>query len=160
MTIFQFDECSSARGLLRTCKRRELAQVKRYPTKHKGLPDPNMLAIYTRKDGVIVTFDSRMADENAKHIPCGHPGIIMVGHSPDVPDTVTEKSATRIIDKFKNTFPDWHEISWSNCIVNMTNAYVKVGYISDHQVIYQIHKNFDDEDWQSEVRNCLVISRP
>ena len=156
MTKFHPDECSSARGLIRSCKKGGLAQVRRYPTKHKSLLDPEMLYIYTKKDGVIVTFDLGMADENAEHIPVEHPGLIMIGHSPEISYTITEKSATKITSNFKDKFPEWHQIPWKNCIVKMTDATVEVGYILEGTITYLLHRSFEENEWQNDFRDCLA----
>ena len=156
MNIFQFDECSDGKSLIRSCKTEALSQVRRYPTKHKNLPDPEMLAIYMKKDGTLVTFDRRIVEENLDAIPGEHPGLIMVGHSPAIPYTMTEESASKILRALKDGFADWHTISWKNSIVTITDASIEVSRRTGAGVQSMLYASFENDNWQHLLKDCLL----
>ena len=155
MTVFQFDECSTSKSYLKSCKKSGLAAVRRYPTKHKGLPDPAMLEIYMAQEGVLVTYDHEIWVENEKHIPLTNPGIIIVSHSPAISYTLTQRSAANILDNFKGQFGEWHSVPWSNSLVTITDASVEVMRKSALGFETQLYRSLDQPGWQWELAERL-----
>lgn len=148
MTTFQFDENNSCTSFIRRCKKGGLASAKRFQRKHKntGLKDPQMLAIYLALGGVLVTFDNHMIDDHEDDIPEQSPGIIIIEHSPAIPYTFTQKSAEKIIAKFKEKVPDWHQVPWENSIVRLSDATICIGRKQRGSVIYDYLETVEGAD--------------
>jgi hypothetical protein len=156
MTTFQFDECSDSPTVINACNQQGLARAKRFSKKHKGLKDPEMLAIYMGMDGVLLTQDCAMIEDHEECVPCLHPGIVMVGHSEKNPQTVTERSIRKIIGSFKESFHDWHTVSWSNSIVKITESTVEAGFMTPKGAVFDLSVSFGDGSWQDGLRACLA----
>ena len=118
-----------------------------------------MLAIYMQGAGVLVTFDSNMVEDHGAHIPNVNPGIILVGHSPAIPYTVTATSASKIMTAFKGHLPDWHELSWQNSVAKITDATIEVGHMAAQQFHIDLSADFaNTPGWQESLRACLLIN--
>jgi hypothetical protein len=157
-TVFQFDECSDCRSFIKKCNDEGLAVARRFRRKHrhKGLKDPEMLAVYLGLGGVIITYDNNMIDEHPTHIPERSPGIIIIEHSSAVPYTFTQASAEKIIGKFKSILPDWHQVPWANSIVRITERSVSIGRKLETGVIYECVANLTDDNCHEQIRTHLV----
>jgi len=155
MCVFQFDENSSARSLIRDCRNAGVVEVRKYPSGDKGLPDEDMLDKYVQRDGVIVTFDAGLVQDHLDHVPDDHPGVIIVRHSPAISYPMTAASAKNILDHFKAEFSDWHRVSWKNSVVTMTEASIEVGHVASDHVVNDLSKSYNESEWQAELRDCL-----
>jgi hypothetical protein len=124
--------------------------------RNKGLKDPEMLSFYLSLGGVLVTYDNDMIDEHLDAIPEKGPGIIVIEHSPAVPYTLTQKSAEKIVKKFKETLPDWHAIPWTNSIVRITERSVTVCKKTQATVEYNCEVELSDAVCPHQVRQCLT----
>lgn len=155
MTIFQFDECSSCRQTIKACNKSGVAIARRYPAEHKNLLDPEVLRIYMAKSTVFFTQDGKIVDDHKEHVPCENPGIIMVGHSPGWPYTITASSIRQILQNFKKCFPIWDKAQWRNSIVRITDRTVEIGYMSPAGRVVGFSAEFDNDGWQSQFAQHL-----
>lgn len=155
MTIFQFDECSSCKATIKACNKSGLAIARKYPNKHKNLLDPDVLRIYMAEKSVFLTQDGKIVDEHKEHIPCENPGIIIVGHSPRLPRTVTATSISRILQNFKRQLPNWSSARWNNSIVKITDHTIEVRYMSPSGPVVALSAEFENDEWQSRFEQQL-----
>jgi hypothetical protein len=156
VTTFQFDECISSKALIRDCRRSGLCTPRRYPKGNMGLKDPEMLAKYMPGDAPLFTQDLALLSDHATHIPPRNSGIIMIGHSPATPRTVTEVSIRRILKQFKQRFGEWHSISWRNSIVVITEATVSAGHMSASGPSVNFIGRIDDNTWKDRLKEVLA----
>lgn len=157
-TVFQFDECSDCKSFIKRCNKEGLAVAKRFGKKHrrKGLKDPEMLAIYLALGGVIVTFDNNIIDEHVEDIPEHNPGFIIIEHSSEVPYTLTQASAEKIVARFKSTVPDWHQVSWANSIVRITEKSVFIFRKIGTDVTRNCYVELVETTCESQIRDHLM----
>ena len=158
MTTFQFDENNSCTSFIKRCKKGGLANAKRFQRGHKNtkLKDPEMLKIYLALGGVLITFDNHMIDDHENDIPKTSPGIVIIEHSPRMLHPITQKSAEKIIGRFKDKLPDWHKVPFENSIVRISDASIIVGRKLDVGVVYDCHATLDDDNCDQKVRERLV----
>jgi hypothetical protein len=155
VNIFQFDECSSCKATIKACNKGGLAIARRYPKEHKNLSDPEVLRIYMAKGTVFFTQDGKIVDNHKEHVPYENPGIIMIGHSPRSPRTITASSIRVILQDFKKRFPGWDKARWRNSIVRITDHTVEVGYMSPAGRVVGFSAEFDTDGWQSQFAEQL-----
>lgn len=156
MTNFQLDECSSSKALRADCNKQGLCSVRGYKKEHRGIPDVEMLRIYTAKDAVLLTFDKSMLVDHERDIPSKNPGIIVIAHSASNPRTITEKSAREIINNFKARFDRWHVVFWDNSIVTLTDETLQVGQKSENGIRFVLKIKLAESGWQAELENILL----
>jgi hypothetical protein len=158
MNCFQFDECSSSSELIRECKKEGLCSPRKYPNKHRSLKDPEMLDIYMKRNGVLITFDLSIVEDNDGFIPLENPGIILIGQSANSMRTMTITSARKIMKSFKRLFPEWCKLSWRNSIVAITDATISAGCVtnSGFYVEFSTELNDTDEGWKESLRDFLT----
>jgi hypothetical protein len=161
MTTFQFDECSTYLEYISKCNKAPVGatEAKRHERKHRGLPDPDVLAIHMKGNSVFITFDGRMVDEHGTHIPTLNPGIIIIGHSPAYSFTMTHVFACKILEDFKVNFPEWHTISWRNSIVKMTEVSIEIGYNTTSGFVSQFYEFFKESGWQDSLKSFLTQNK-
>jgi hypothetical protein len=94
----------------------------------KELKDPEMLN-QLPKGNPLITTDFALLDEHLNSIPEYHQGIILIANSESVPQTLTIKKVQAILRKFKTKFSQWHQASWQNSIVCITQDSVNVLHI-------------------------------
>jgi hypothetical protein len=157
-TVFQFDECSDCRSFIKKCNQQGLAVARRFKKKHRhtSLKDPEMLAIYLALGGVLITYDNNMIDEHEDAVPEQSPGIIIIEHSSEVPYTLTQSSAEKIIGRFKTVLPDWNQVPWANSIVRITERSISIGRKRKAGVTYECVANLSDDNCHEQIRIHLV----
>jgi DNA-directed RNA polymerase specialized sigma54-like protein len=110
----------------------------------KGLKDPEMLNQLLPKGNPLITTDFALLDEHLNSIPEHHPGLILIANSETVPQTLTIKKVQAILRKFKTKFSQWHQVSWQNSILcitqdSVTILHVEAGYLKeDGYLTYQL----------------------
>jgi hypothetical protein len=109
----------------------------------RGLKDPEMLNQLLPKGNPLITTDFALLDEHLDSIPEYHPGIILIANSESMPQTLTIKKVQAILKKFKTKFSQWHQVSWQNSIVcitqdSVTILHIEAGHLKeDDYFIYQ-----------------------
>jgi hypothetical protein len=155
---FQLDECISAGKLLSHCRRQNACVPFPFPKilKGKSVKDPEVLGKYMPLDRVLVTVDLSIVEKHGGHIPEANPGLIMLGPSPDSPYTTTVRLTMKMLAKLKAAFPDWHNVSWRNSIVRLTESSIEVGHMTTSGYVYDLNANLDDPNgWQDTLAELL-----
>ena len=157
MIPFQLDECASSRKLLSSCKKQKLCVPFAYPRRFKGkaIKDPQVLARVMANGRALVTTDLAIVDRHCECIPINNPGLIMLGPSPGSPHTTTEKLMMKMLSNFKTYFPDWHDVSWRNSIVRITESTVELGHVATSGYVYDYHSDLDKPGWVEEMKVFL-----
>lgn len=160
MTAFQFDECCSWPSYIKGCNKEGLSRAHKFSKTLKaklgGTKDPEMLAFYMKKDTVLITTDKALPNEHPEHIPAVNPGIIVFEHSEKLLNTVTIKSITGIAKAFKELFPQWHTVKWSNSIVRISDDCIQGGRKTDAGgVVVEFYRKLTDNGWQADLHAYL-----
>jgi len=155
MTVFQLDECCSAKKHRTACNKEGLSKVNKFPSGHRSLKDPQMLEIYMKKTSVFVTTDSRLKDQHTDCIPNEHPGILIVAQSNTNFGTLTVDRAFNIIAGFKKSFPDWYNVVWRNSIVKITDECIEAGRKVGDEIKIEFFRELRLVGWQDEFKLYL-----
>jgi len=155
MTICQLDECSNSSKITKECNNSGKAQVYRFPKLLKGKSDNEILKILLTKENPLITFDKEIVHENRPATPETNPGLIILKNAPSIPDTMNDKNALRILNKFKGHFPRWNEISWRNSIITITQEYIVIEHISEGKIIKDKYIKYDDPSFNSCLEEIL-----
>jgi hypothetical protein len=142
---------------MRRCKKTGLAETSRFERRHrnKKMQDPEVMAYYFGLNRVLLTFDKALIDEHENDIPGLNPGIIVVQHSPALLRTLTQKSAEKIIAKFKEIIPDWYEVPWSNSIVRISDIAVEICRKEESGVVTLVYTELTETDCAEQIRKHL-----
>lgn len=159
MTSFQLDQNVNKKSLARDCERQGLANVARFPSEWKNRPggfkDPDLLPIVMKGNRTFVTNDRKIAQENASAIPDEHPGIIIVGFCKGTVKPIGRGSIEGILASFKIKYPDWHVVSWSNTIAEITQQSVEVWHIENGILRSDEYLPFDRPFWTTALSDWL-----
>ncbi|HYV34164.1 MAG TPA: hypothetical protein VE988_00585, partial [Gemmataceae bacterium] len=135
MTVFQFDQCLDDKKIIRKCKEEGLAEVFRLPRNLRDAEDPVVLSTLLTRPNPLVTVDRGIAVDHAAAIPDAHPGLVIVSHDPDSPRTMTTGQASRILAAFKQRYPDWHQTSLANSVIEITPGSVEIWHVLSGQLL-------------------------
>src|SRR5580765_1126504 len=120
MNVFQFDQCIDDKKIIRKCEDEGLAKVLRLPRHLRNAEDPVVLTTLLARSNPLITLDRGMATDHAGSFPESHPGLVIVSHDPAAPRTMTTGEASRILASFKKRYPDWHQLSLANSVLEIT----------------------------------------
>lgn len=146
MTSFQLDQCLDSKRFVRDCAAEGLCRVLRLPADLRDAKDPDLLQGLMAADNPLLTFDRALPHDHTPSIPRAHPGILIVSNYPE-PQTMTVKIAQRILSRFKSSFVKWHEVDWSNSVVEVTTIGVEVWHVAGSQLVRDEHLAYDSPDW-------------
>jgi hypothetical protein len=155
MTTFQLDECLNSKKLALGCAQEGLCKVFRFPSEMKGLKDPEMLNSLLPKGNPLITTDFALLNEHLNAIPDSHPGIILIANSKSVPETLTIKKVQAILKKFKTQFSQWHQVSWQNSIVCITQDSINVLHIEGGHIKDDGYFTYQSLDWDKKLEDTL-----
>jgi len=155
MTIFQLDECLNSKKLVLGCAKEELCKVFRFPSNMRGLKDPEMLNQLLPKGNPLITTDFALLDEHLDSIPEYHPGIILIANSESMPQTLTIKKVQAILKKFKTKFSQWHQVSWQNSIVCITQDSVTILHIEAGHLKEDDYFIYQSLNWDQTLEDAL-----
>ena len=103
----------------------------------------------------LITFDRALPHDHTASIPQRHPGILIVSNYPE-PQTMTVKIAQRVLSRFKNSFPKWHEVEWSNSVAELTTIGVEVWHVVGSQLARDEYLAFDTPDWVDKLIHVVL----
>lgn len=121
MIGYQMDECLNSKRLVQACLEEGLVNVRRCPRRLKQHDDPEVLRNVLPSEWSLVTTDRAIHVEHGRFFPSEHSGILIVATS-DSSRTLTIKNVVSILQRFKAAFPDWHEVSLRNSVVEITES--------------------------------------
>ena len=147
MIRFQMDECLNSRRLCRECNEAGKSEVKRFPTAQKGAQDPQVLAQFATRI-TLVTSDMAILEEHHSAIPVINKGLVVLGNSPEILRTATERDYRSIITRFKSSCPTWNSCDFSNSLVVITEKYAQVFHVDLSRVLIRDgFFDFSDPSW-------------
>lgn len=156
MITFQFDQCFNDKKVIKACTDEGLAIVHRLPRELLGKPDPELLAVLMKSPNPVVTLDRALPTEHTAHIPPKNPGIVVVNYSRDVPRTITTREAAKILRKFKERVPAWHQISVQNSIIEITEKSVEIWHIEETELVTDGYLEINVETgWTEQLTQTL-----
>jgi hypothetical protein len=157
MITFQFDQCLNSKRFARDCQAEHLCETLRLPAALADAKDPDLLRTLMARENPLVTFDRALPRDHAPCIPERNPGIIVLTNFP-APQTMTIRIAQHILKRFKLAFPQWHEVSWMNSIVEITTINVEVWHVDQAKLIRNAYLGFDSADWQTQLQDLLRLN--
>lgn len=154
MTSFQLDQCLDSRRFVRDCAAEGLCGVLRLPADLRGVEDPELLESLMTRENPLLTFDRALPHDHTGSIPRRYPGILIVSNYPE-PQTMTVKIAQRILSRFKRSLFNWHEVDWSNSVVEITTIGTEIWHVHQSQLIRDEYFAFDSPDWTKKLLDIL-----
>ena len=154
MITFQLDQWLNSKRFARDCAAEALCQTLRLPPTLVDVKDPDLLRTLMAGVNPLVTFDRALPREHTSSIPRHHPGIIALSNFP-APQTMTIRIAQQVLKRFKTAFPDWHEVSWTNSVAEITTISVELWHVDQAQLVRDAYLAFDSVDWQTKLRELL-----
>jgi hypothetical protein len=164
MPVFQLDECLNDPEFARECRESAKAQnilgvrVKRFPRSLKGQLDPVVLNELLQRDGTLLTKDRGIARRHADHVPCTHPGIVIIANAPGHAGTMTVELVKKILGTFKAKLKLWHELPLQNSIVEINQTGIEVSRKSDTGIVPSKYVQFDQSDWERNLLDALTAN--
>jgi hypothetical protein len=160
MTTFQLDQNVNRRSFAENCQKEGRAGVWRFPSawskKADGFKDPELLPIVMSGDKPLITNDRNIARLHVDSIPGNNPGILIVGFCKGTIRPIGSGDIEKLIAIFKNNFPDWDTVSWSNSVVEITQQGVEVWHVDNGTLPRDLYVEFDDSNWQQLLKDALV----
>jgi hypothetical protein len=120
--------------------------------------DSVVLGDLLAKPNPLVTLDLGMARDHSASIPEPHPGVVAIGNERGNPRTMTSAAARRILDRFKNHFPDWHRTTFNNSIVEVSPAGVEIWHVDKGRLVHDEYIPFDDSDWMTRFEQLIQLN--
>lgn len=157
MKSFQLDQCFGSKRFVRQCDSEGLCQVLRLPAELRDAEDPQLLAFLGTSHHPLLTFDRTLAHDHTSAIPHCHPGILIVSNYPE-PQTMTIRIAQRILGHFKLSFDRWHDIHWSNSIVELSTIGIEVWHVAGAELIRDAYLSFDSSDWMDKLAQAIELN--
>ncbi len=157
MTTFQLDESFDMKKFAERCSTEGHCKMERFPPSLKGKRDFEWFPILLVNEAPILTTDFRIAinSDNRRAIPSRNSGIIVI--KPKIPiNGFGSKRAIPIIDKFKQAFPEWSTLNWSDAYVEITDVDVYVRSFVDQ---YQIGEIISYENENFTVRLTKAVAK-
>jgi hypothetical protein len=156
MTSFQLDQCLDSKRFVRDCAAEGQCRLLRLPADLRNAEDPELLELLLAAENPLLTFDRALPHDHTGSIPRTHPGILIVSNYPE-PQTMTVKIAQRILARFKKTFVKWHEVDWSNSIMEVTTIAVGVWHVDESHLIRDCYLSYDSPNWADQL--FAIVSR-
>lgn len=116
---FQLDQNINDKRLAELCNAEVPGRVLRFPVRLQDEPDEIVLPDLLGGDATFVTTDHRIVDENPSSVPSNNPGLVVI-HLKVASRTMTAQLATDMIARFKEAFPTWAEVDWSQLYLEIT----------------------------------------
>jgi hypothetical protein len=156
MIAYQMDQCANWRSLADACYAQGQSEVHRLPKRLADAEDPDVLSAAMSSGRTLLTVDRTIHYDHLAYIPNEHPGILILASS--LPQrTMTEKIGTRILARFKASFPDWDCVSLRNFVVELSDVGLRIWSVRDGSLSAEGYVPFDETDWQDNVRALLPI---
>lgn len=150
MTSFQLDQCLDSKRFVRDCAAEGLCRVLRLPPDLRGAEDPGLLASLMGADNPLLTFDRALPHDHTGSIPDAHPGTLKVSNYPE-PQTMTVKTAQRVLSRFGDSFVKWYEVDWSNSVVELATIGVEVWHVHQSQLVGDGYLAYESPDWNEKL---------
>jgi hypothetical protein len=131
--------------------------MERFPPSLRGKKDFEWFPILLANDAPILTTDFRIAlqPDNRQAIPARNSGIIVI--RPKIPESgFGSKRAIPLIDKFKQAFPEWSNLDWSDAYVEITDVDVYVRSFTDQHQISGETVSYDNENFTVRLIEAVV----
>lgn len=162
MIAYQFDQCFNDPLIINGCNTQGLARALPLPREWHDRKDPELLALALPAGNPVITTDWAMPEDNARHIPDYHPGIIAVRYSiyatPRVNQTMSTRGGARILMGFKRVFPNWNQTNVSNCILYISEADIEVAVMRAGRLSHIDFAFFTEAgDWQSRIAQAITM---
>ena len=154
MITYQVDQNTNSKRLVESCKKQGLVDVRRFPQRLSDKDDPDVLAEAFSSDRTLLTMDREIHFGNAVHFPTQHSGILIVANASS-PRTITIADMVRTLAQLKSSFPDWHQSSLRNSVVELTERSVEVWRVDNGAVLKTAFISFEQPDWQHELAKVL-----
>lgn len=127
----------------------------RLPAHLRDAEDPELLQSLMAAANPLLTFDRALPHDHTVSIPSTHPGILIVSNYPE-PQTMTVKIAQRIMRRFKNSFVRWHDVDWSNSVVEITTIGVETWHLHGLQLVRDEYLTYDSLDWAEKLFEIIL----
>lgn len=128
MKTIQFDECVNSKELEAACRAEGKCIPHRFPKRFKGrgLGDPQVLELFFAQGKIVLTNDENILSDHLQDIPESHPGLVIVTHSDNCRDELTDTANRAILSNFKAMILRWDEVVCRNSIIVITESSIEV----------------------------------
>ena len=154
MITYQVDENTDSKKFVESCRKEGLVNVRRFPKALKGAKDPVVLQQVLLSGRTLLTNDREIHFSHLSHIPDNHCGILIIARVAS-PTTIRLTDVMRTLSVFKSQFPQWHDTSLRNSVVEITETFVQVWRIRGGCVTSSCTIQFSQNDWQPTLTKVL-----
>lgn len=105
----------------------------------------------------LLTTDGALIYEHFDAMPMLHPGIVIISNAETVLKTLTIKQVQIILRKFKSRFPQWHELSCRNSIIQITQDSISIFHAEDDKLIHDGTCYYEVSAWNAGMKELLGI---
>lgn len=155
MNVFQLDENISSKRFARHCEERHNCQINVFPPERRGQKDsmwiPDLLE-FGRP--TILTLDRTIVVEHARRIPERNSGIVIVRKIDPIPPLTLDR-ASEIVALFKQRFPEWSRISYSNLCLEICEISVGAGLLRSDGIFHEKNFTLDHPNFRRQLRDHI-----
>jgi hypothetical protein len=159
---FQLDEGFNDNKLIRTCHLENKCELRPWPEERRGQEDPDWFPTILSADAPVIAKDFTIAtdQENRRALPPDRmSGFIIPRPARRGVRPFKSDHAIAILAAFKEKFPSWCEIDWSNLYVEVRDNDVSVTHISDCVETIGPRIKYDQDNFTQRMNDAIAAAR-
>ncbi len=155
MADIQLDQNINGKRFARRCNDRGLVPCHRLPIDLVDAGDDEVIEHCVATGRLLVTLDRRLPEQNVQRLSRPFAGVLILAADDNSAQQMNEQTAKRVLDRFKDDFPRWHDVPWRNSIIYFQPSLIEVNHVEGHAVVRTGLIDRGSPGWQQALRALL-----